>query len=195
MKKYENFCSALTNMQEIYNYDEPYDTVILTGLVGLYEVCFEQAWKLIKAVLEMHGYEQSATGSPKTILKTAYEAGMIKDETLWLKALHELGARLYVALYAEAHHAALTVGQVLLCKCVILVVGKGCVLYPFNLGVIMKICCNLLCVGGMSLHSECKRIAAEVAYIGVHGRHDCTDIPYHLSPALCAECDWNVSVY
>ena len=89
MKKYENFCSALTNMQEIYNYDEPYDTVILTGLVGLYEVCFEQAWKLIKAVLEIHGYEQSATGSPKTILKTAYEAGMIKDETLWLKALHE----------------------------------------------------------------------------------------------------------
>lgn len=41
MKKYENFCSALSNMQEIYKYDPPYDTVILTGLVGLFEVCFE----------------------------------------------------------------------------------------------------------------------------------------------------------
>ena len=38
MKKYENFCSALSNMQEIYKYDPPYDTVILTGLVGLFEV-------------------------------------------------------------------------------------------------------------------------------------------------------------
>lgn len=28
-----------------------------------------------------------ATGSPRTILKTAYKAGMISDEELWLDAL------------------------------------------------------------------------------------------------------------
>ena len=49
MKKYDNFCSALSNMRQIYKYTEPYDdTVILTGLVGLYEICFEQSWKMIK---------------------------------------------------------------------------------------------------------------------------------------------------
>lgn len=63
--------------------------MILTGLVGLFEVCFEQSWKLMKAILESCGYEQSATGSPKTILKTAFTAGMIKDEALWLRALQE----------------------------------------------------------------------------------------------------------
>lgn len=89
MKKYENFCSALLNMKEIYNYDEPYDTVILTGLVGLYEICFEQSWKMMKELLEKHGYEEGATGSPKMILKTAYKAGMIKNETMWLQALQE----------------------------------------------------------------------------------------------------------
>ena len=89
MKKYENFCSALSNMQEIYKYDPPYDTVILTGLVGLFEVCFEQSWKMMKEILEYHGYEDGATGSPKIILKTAYKAGMIKDEELWLRALQE----------------------------------------------------------------------------------------------------------
>ena len=89
MKKYENFCSALSNMQEIYKYDPPYDTVILTGLVGLFEVCFEQSWKMMKEILESHGYEDGATGSPKIILKTAYKAGMIKDEELWLRALQE----------------------------------------------------------------------------------------------------------
>ena len=89
MKKYENFCSALCNMKEIYKYDPPYDTVILTGLVGLFEVCFEQSWKMMKEILESHGYEEGATGSPKIILKTAYKAGMIKDEELWLRALQE----------------------------------------------------------------------------------------------------------
>lgn len=89
MKRYENFCNSLTNMKEIYNYQEPYDTVVLTGLVGLYELCFEQSWKMMKDILESHGYEEGATGSPKIILKTAYKAGMIKNEDLWLRALQE----------------------------------------------------------------------------------------------------------
>lgn len=89
MKKFENFCNALSNLKEIYRYSEPFDTVVLTGMVGLYELCFEQAWKAMKEILEEHGYEEGATGSPKTILKTAYQAGMIKDEKLWLRALQE----------------------------------------------------------------------------------------------------------
>ena len=89
MKKYENFCQALINMKDIYNYEEPYDNVVLTGLVGLYEITFEQSWKMMKEILQNHGYEEGATGSPKIILKTAYKAGMIKDEDLWLKALRE----------------------------------------------------------------------------------------------------------
>ena len=89
MKKYENFCASLKNMKEIYDYEEPYSTVVLTGLVGLYEICFEQSWKMMKEILEAHGYEEGATGSPKIILRTAYKAGMIKDEENWLRALQE----------------------------------------------------------------------------------------------------------
>ena len=37
-------------IQEIYNYMEPYDNVVLTGLVGLYEICFEQSWKMMKEI-------------------------------------------------------------------------------------------------------------------------------------------------
>lgn len=89
MKKYENFCASLKNMKENYDYDEPYNTVVLTGLVGLYEICFEQSWKMMKEILEIHGYEEGATGSPKIILRTAYRAGMIKNEDAWLRALQE----------------------------------------------------------------------------------------------------------
>ena len=89
MKKYDNFCAALSNMKDIYDYNEPFDNVILTGLVGLYEICFEQAWKMMKEILESHGYEEGATGSPKIVLKTAYKAGMIKEEESWIRALQE----------------------------------------------------------------------------------------------------------
>lgn len=89
MKKYENFCVSLENMKDIYNYEEPYDNVVLTGLVGLYEITFEQSWKMMKEILEIHGFAEGAASSPKMILRTAYKAGMIKDEELWLSALQE----------------------------------------------------------------------------------------------------------
>lgn len=87
MKKYENFCHALENLKDIYNYEEPYDNVVLTGLVALYEICFEQSWKAIKEILENGGFEEGQTGSPKKILKTAYQAGMLAGEELWMEAL------------------------------------------------------------------------------------------------------------
>ncbi len=45
----------------------------------LYEICFEQSWKMMKELLESHGYEGAATGSPKFIIKinnifTSYSA-------------------------------------------------------------------------------------------------------------------------
>ena len=87
MKKYENFCAALQNLRDIYDYEEPYNTVVLTGLVGLYEICFEQSWKMMKELLSQSGYAESATGSPRSILKLSYSAGMIQDEAIWMQAL------------------------------------------------------------------------------------------------------------
>ena len=87
MKIYEFFCNAYRNLKDIYSYEEPYNNVELTGLVGLYEICFEQAWKMMKEKLTESGFAESATGSPRTILKTAYKAGMIVDEQSWLDAL------------------------------------------------------------------------------------------------------------
>lgn len=87
MKKYENFCNALNNLKDVFEYHEPYGNVEMTGLVGLYEVCFEQSWKAIKEILENHGFAEGKTGSPRQIIKTAYEAEMVKDEECWLAAL------------------------------------------------------------------------------------------------------------
>lgn len=87
MKKFENFKKALTNLKLARNYEEPYDIVTETGLVNLFSICFEQSWKAMKEILESHGYNESKTGSPKMILKLAYQAGMITDEARWLEVL------------------------------------------------------------------------------------------------------------
>lgn len=109
MRKYENFCNSLSNMKDIYNYEEPYDNVVITGLVGLYEICFEQSWKMMKEILEIHGYAEGATSSPKIILKTAYKAGMIRDEEQWLRALqarnnvtHSYNQKIALGIIADA---------------------------------------------------------------------------------------------
>ena len=87
MKKFENFCRALNNLKEIEGKSPPYDTITTAGMVALFEICFEQAWKAMKEILEQHGVGEKKIGSPKMIIKQAYAAGMIDDENLWLEVL------------------------------------------------------------------------------------------------------------
>ena len=51
MKKYDNFCRALRNLKEIESRQPPYDTITQTGMVSLFEICFEQSWKAMKELL------------------------------------------------------------------------------------------------------------------------------------------------
>ena len=69
MKKFENFCKALNNLEDIRKYTPPYDNVVLTGLVSLYQICFEQAWKAMKETMENERVNTAVTGSPRSIIK------------------------------------------------------------------------------------------------------------------------------
>lgn len=89
MKKYDNFKKALKNLELCENYAPPYDVVIMTGLVNLFSICFEQSWKTMKEILEKQGFSQGKTGSPKMIIKLAYSAHMIQDEAGWLELLND----------------------------------------------------------------------------------------------------------
>lgn len=88
MRKYENFCNAFQNLKDIYDYNEPYTNVEMSGLVALYEICFEQSWKAMKEILEQQGFAEEKTCSPKIVLKTAFAVGMIQDEDIWMAALN-----------------------------------------------------------------------------------------------------------
>lgn len=56
-------------------------------MVSLFEICFEQAWKAMKEALEANGFNSQRTGSPRMVIKQAYQAGMVADEEAWLSSL------------------------------------------------------------------------------------------------------------
>lgn len=87
MKKYDNFCKALDNLHFGVNVDEPYTIVEQTGIVRLFQICYELSWKLMKEILENHGIFEDKISSPRTLIKIAYQCDLIKDETLWLELL------------------------------------------------------------------------------------------------------------
>ena len=86
MRKFENFCKALKNL-ELAAQQESYSTLEETGFVAMFEICFEQSWKLLKEILHREGVDESKTGSPRQILKSAYGAGILTDEKIWLEIL------------------------------------------------------------------------------------------------------------
>jgi nucleotidyltransferase substrate binding protein (TIGR01987 family) len=87
MRKYENFCKALSNLEVGLKLEEPYTIVEQTGIVGLFEICFERSWKVMKALLEEHGRTEDRIGSPKAIIKIAYQCGMVSNCEGWLNLL------------------------------------------------------------------------------------------------------------
>ena len=87
MKKYENFSRALANLKEGAETKEPYTIVEQTGIAALFEICFEQSWKLMKLIIEEHGRYDEKVGSPRAIIKIAYQCGMIDNCEGWLELL------------------------------------------------------------------------------------------------------------
>ena len=56
----------------------------------------EQAWRAMKEYLTQKGWKEAETASPRQTLKIASEAGLIRDEANWLKAMKDRSLELYV---------------------------------------------------------------------------------------------------
>ncbi|MBD5560316.1 MAG: nucleotidyltransferase [Clostridia bacterium] len=84
------------------------DVLTVTGLVSLFEICFEQSWKAMKKTLHAHGFLEARSGSPRAIIKLAYREGMIRDEQSWLNMLDDRsrGVHTYNEAVAEQIAAA-----------------------------------------------------------------------------------------
>lgn len=87
MKKFENFCRALENLEIGANLPEPLNIAEETGIIALFEICFEQSWKVLKEILEMQGLNPERIASPKKIFDLAYSAGILSEEEIWIEIL------------------------------------------------------------------------------------------------------------
>lgn len=95
MVRFEIFCKTLDNLEEINRISPPYDVVVTAGLCSLFTQCFEQSWRAMKEYLIQEGWAEADTGSPRQILKTSYQAGLIQDESGWMKAMEERKLEIY----------------------------------------------------------------------------------------------------
>lgn len=88
MKKYENYRSALESLRKAPEQDLD-NEFVQSGVIDKFELQFELGWKLFKALLAYEGDPVSASGSPRDVLKTAFQYYRFMDETLWLRMLRD----------------------------------------------------------------------------------------------------------
>jgi len=92
--KFNNFNNALSRLKEgIVKYNET-DDLLRDGVIQRFESTFELAWKTLKAVFEDEGL--IGLNSPKTVLREAFAAELIKDDELWLAMLSDRNSTAHI---------------------------------------------------------------------------------------------------
>lgn len=88
MKKYENYKNNLQVLEKADHEDLSNDFIV-SGIIDKFMLQFELAWKLMKELLMFEGSRNAATGSPRQIIKTAYQYYSFIDPDVWLQMLAE----------------------------------------------------------------------------------------------------------
>ena len=66
------------------------------GVVALFNLTFELAWKAMQAILPLYGVDGAKLLTPRDVLKTAYSSGFIKDDANWLLMLKSRNISVHV---------------------------------------------------------------------------------------------------
>jgi nucleotidyltransferase substrate binding protein (TIGR01987 family) len=92
--KVNNFKNALSRLKEgIAKYNGT-DDLLRDGVIQRFEFTFELAWKTLKAVFEDEGL--IGLNSPKTVLREAFAAELIKEDELWLAMLNDRNSTAHI---------------------------------------------------------------------------------------------------
>lgn len=62
---------------------------ILSGIFRIFAIQFELTWKVLKELLTYEGVEAAGTGSPREIIKQAYQYYPCIQEDVWLDMLSQ----------------------------------------------------------------------------------------------------------
>ena len=94
-QRFQNFEASLRELRSAIEKND-YTALERAGLIQLFEISFELAWKTLKDMLFYEGYD---VNSPKAALKQAFASGIIAEGELWIKALD--GRNLFSHTYSN----------------------------------------------------------------------------------------------
>ena len=86
MKKFDNYVSNLGILKKA-EHEDLENEFIISGIIDKFSVQFELSWKVLKELLRYEGKSAAGSGSPREILKAAYELYDFRDEDIWLEML------------------------------------------------------------------------------------------------------------
>jgi nucleotidyltransferase substrate binding protein (TIGR01987 family) len=82
-QRFENYTNSLVEFRSAIA-KESYTPLERAGLVQLFEISFELAWKTMKDILFYEGYDVK---SPRAVIKQAFANDLITDGEKWLELL------------------------------------------------------------------------------------------------------------
>lgn len=85
-QRFSNFKKAMNHLGQAIAIEKP-DLIQKAGMIQLFEMSFELAWKLLKDFLEEQGFQDIK--SPRASLKKAFETGLIHDGHQWMQLLED----------------------------------------------------------------------------------------------------------
>lgn len=88
MKKFDNYRKNLdvlrrSDQQDLNN------EFIISGIIDKFSIQFELGWKVLKELLTYEGINEAKTGSPREIIKQAYQYYPCIEEDVWLDMLSQ----------------------------------------------------------------------------------------------------------
>lgn len=96
MKHFENFSKSLEIILRAEKEKALSDEIYQMGVIGQFNLTFELSWKAIKEILQFHGVGNFKTGSPREILKSAYEINFLNDGEIWLDMLNSRNSIVHI---------------------------------------------------------------------------------------------------
>ena len=86
MKRFQSYKASLASLSEARERDMS-DSFVLSGTGAKFSITFDLAWKTMKDILiEYYAITDFVAGSPREVLKKAFQAGMITGD-VWMQML------------------------------------------------------------------------------------------------------------
>lgn len=88
MKKFDHYRANLAVLSKADQQDLE-NEFIIGGIIGKFMIQFELGWKVLKELLQYEGRSEARSGSPREILKIAFQVYDFVDEDIWLDMLKD----------------------------------------------------------------------------------------------------------